>query len=269
MYAGRIVEEGPVGGMLRAPRILIRKACCARHRGWRAKSWSRFQGLFHRSTRCRPAARSRRAAPPGSSRATRRCRVSPRSMSEARGPRPDLRGATSDIDHRISAESPRTRPGRLHRGRRSRRDAGAGALMPLLEVRHLVKEFNRRKGLFGKGPAVRAVDDVSFAIGARRNLRAGRRVGQRQDDDRTLHPAADRADLRRSDVRRNRRTGAVARRHAAGAARHADRVSGSVLVAQPAHARQRRRGRAADHPPDRDAGRTARAGESSCSSWSD
>jgi peptide/nickel transport system ATP-binding protein len=36
--------------------------------------------------------------------------------------------------------------------------------MPLLEVRHLVKEFSRRRGLFGKGPGVRAVDDVSFTI---------------------------------------------------------------------------------------------------------
>jgi ABC-type oligopeptide transport system ATPase subunit len=36
--------------------------------------------------------------------------------------------------------------------------------MPLLEVRHLTKEFSRRKGLFGKGPVLRAVDDVSFAI---------------------------------------------------------------------------------------------------------
>src|SRR5262245_24006037 len=36
--------------------------------------------------------------------------------------------------------------------------------MPLLEVRHLVKEFRRRKALFGKGTAVRAVDDVSFTI---------------------------------------------------------------------------------------------------------
>jgi ABC-type oligopeptide transport system ATPase subunit len=36
--------------------------------------------------------------------------------------------------------------------------------MPLLEVRHLVKEFSRRSGLFGRGPAVRAVDDVSFSI---------------------------------------------------------------------------------------------------------
>ena len=36
--------------------------------------------------------------------------------------------------------------------------------MPLLEVRHLVKEFSRKKGLFGKATAVRAVDDVSFVI---------------------------------------------------------------------------------------------------------
>jgi oligopeptide transport system ATP-binding protein len=36
--------------------------------------------------------------------------------------------------------------------------------MALLEVRHLSKEFSRRKGLFGKGAAVRAVDDVSFSI---------------------------------------------------------------------------------------------------------
>ena len=36
--------------------------------------------------------------------------------------------------------------------------------MPLLEVRHLVKEFTRNKNLFGRATAVRAVDDVSFTI---------------------------------------------------------------------------------------------------------
>jgi oligopeptide transport system ATP-binding protein len=36
--------------------------------------------------------------------------------------------------------------------------------MALLEVRHLVKEFSRRKGLFGSGTPLRAVDDVSFAV---------------------------------------------------------------------------------------------------------
>jgi ABC-type oligopeptide transport system ATPase subunit len=36
--------------------------------------------------------------------------------------------------------------------------------MPLLEVRHLVKEFSRRRGIFGATSVVRAVDDVSFAV---------------------------------------------------------------------------------------------------------
>ena len=36
--------------------------------------------------------------------------------------------------------------------------------MPLLEVRHLVKEFGRRGGLLRKSSVVRAVNDVSFAI---------------------------------------------------------------------------------------------------------
>jgi ABC-type oligopeptide transport system ATPase subunit len=34
----------------------------------------------------------------------------------------------------------------------------------LLEVTHLVKEFDGRRGLFGKATSVRAVDDVSFSI---------------------------------------------------------------------------------------------------------
>src|SRR6187399_3137203 len=37
-------------------------------------------------------------------------------------------------------------------------------LMPLLEVRNLVKEFGRSRGLFRKGAVVRAVNDVSFTI---------------------------------------------------------------------------------------------------------
>jgi oligopeptide transport system ATP-binding protein len=36
--------------------------------------------------------------------------------------------------------------------------------MPLLEVRHLVKHFSRKQGLFRAPSVVRAVDDVSFAI---------------------------------------------------------------------------------------------------------
>jgi peptide/nickel transport system ATP-binding protein len=36
--------------------------------------------------------------------------------------------------------------------------------MPLLEVRHLSKEFSRTQGLFARKTVVRAVDDVSFSI---------------------------------------------------------------------------------------------------------
>ncbi|HKC54762.1 MAG TPA: ATP-binding cassette domain-containing protein, partial [Vicinamibacterales bacterium] len=35
---------------------------------------------------------------------------------------------------------------------------------PLLEVRHLVKHFVRKQGLFRPPSVVRAVDDVSFTI---------------------------------------------------------------------------------------------------------
>lgn len=37
-------------------------------------------------------------------------------------------------------------------------------MTPLLEVTHLVKEFRGGRGFFAQGPAVRAVDDVSFTI---------------------------------------------------------------------------------------------------------
>ena len=46
---------------------------------------------------------------------------------------------------------------------RTRRDAIC-TLMPLVEVAHLVKRFNRGGGLFGRGSVVTAVDDVSFSI---------------------------------------------------------------------------------------------------------
>ncbi|HEY7790130.1 MAG TPA: ATP-binding cassette domain-containing protein [Vicinamibacterales bacterium] len=36
--------------------------------------------------------------------------------------------------------------------------------MPLLDVRHLAKQFSRTRGLFGAGSVLRAVDDVSFTI---------------------------------------------------------------------------------------------------------
>ena len=109
--------------------------------------------------------------------------------------------------------------------------------MPLLEVRHLSKEFSRKKGLFGKGTVVRAVDDVSFSIEKGETFGLVGESGSGKTTTGTLHPAAHRADGRRSALRRPRRAEAVARRSAPGAARHADRLPGSVLLAEPAHAR--------------------------------
>src|SRR6478672_3902368 len=37
-------------------------------------------------------------------------------------------------------------------------------LMPLVEVRHLVKQFTRSEGLLSKPSVVRAVNDVSFTV---------------------------------------------------------------------------------------------------------
>jgi len=42
--------------------------------------------------------------------------------------------------------------------------------MPLVDVKHLVKDFPGRGGLFTRGTPVRAVDDVSFSIGAGETL---------------------------------------------------------------------------------------------------
>ena len=84
-------------------------------------------------------------------------------------------------------------------------------MTPLVDVRHLVKEFPARGGWFRARPAVRAVDDVSFAIAAGRDVRPGRRVRLRQDDDRALRAAAHRADVGRRPVQGHGRARAVGR----------------------------------------------------------
>ncbi len=73
-------------------------------------------------------------------------------------------------------------------------------MTPLVDVRHLVKEFPGRGGLFARGTPVRAVDDVSFSIATGETLGPRRRIGIGQDDDRALHPAANRALVGRSTI---------------------------------------------------------------------
>ncbi len=93
-----------------------------------------------------------------------------------------------------------------------------------------------------------------------RDVRAGRRIGQRQEHHRPLHPPPDRADLRRSPLQGGERPGLLAVAHAAGAARHADHLPGPLLLAEPAHARRRHRRGAARHPQAGRQGGTARPG---------
>ena len=83
-----------------------------------------------------------------------------------------------------------------------------GPAMPLVEVSHLVKTFTRDGGLFRAGARVAGGRRCQLQHRGRRDVRAGRRIGQRQDDDRPLHAAADRADVRRGALPRRERAGA-------------------------------------------------------------
>ena len=108
---------------------------------------------------------------------------------------------------------------------------------PLLEVEDLVARYPVARGLVGavkRGPKleVHAVDGVSFAR-TRRDARARRRVGLREDDDRAVGSAPDRDERRLDPLRRVDITGS-----AAGISGppppDADRLPGSVRVARPA-----------------------------------
>src|SRR5689334_11051780 len=78
--------------------------------------------------------------------------------------------ARSSADNGSSAE--RGLPARSHREvlspqRRGRPRCARGEtrLMALLDVKNLVKEFSRKRGILSAPSVVRAVDDVSFSIG--------------------------------------------------------------------------------------------------------
>ena len=141
MYAGRIVEQGPVREIFRNPPHPYTRGLLASIPGGHAGSrLSAIEGTVPNLARCRPAARSRRAAASGWRCATRRSRTS-RDRREHRvrcylHPAP---GAAVPIPARCD-------------------------LMALVEVRNLVKHFERGGGLFRAKSVVRAVDDVSFTV---------------------------------------------------------------------------------------------------------
>ncbi len=140
--------------------------------------------------------------------------------------------------------------------------------MPLLEVRHLVKEFSRSRGLFARPSVVRAVDDVSFTIDEGETFGLVGESGSGKTTTgrcilRLIEP--DSGEVRFTG---RGRAGVFEGAAAPGPPRHADRLPGSVLVAQPAHAGRRHRRGAAHHPPHRRPARRGGRASPSCSSWS-
>ena len=140
--------------------------------------------------------------------------------------------------------------------------------MPLLEVRHLVKHFVRRAGPLRPPSVVQAVDDVSFAIEEGEMFGLVGESGSGKSTTgrcilRLIEPTSGEVLFRGENV-----LGVLDEPHAAGAPRHADRLSGSVLVAQPAHARRRRSSRNRWSFTDWARGPSAARGSRSCSSWS-
>ena len=86
----------------------------------------------------------------------------------------------------------------------------ARTVTPLVDVRHLVKEFPGAAACWlRKRPGVRAVDDVSFSIAPGETFGLVGESGSRQDDDGPLRAAADRADVRRDPVQGHGRARAL------------------------------------------------------------
>ncbi len=120
--------------------------------------------------------------------------------------------------------------------------------MPLLQVENLTKRFPITRST---GPFTRATDQVRAVDGVDLTLDAGETLGLVGESGcgkstlgrcilRFIEPTSGKC-----HVRRPRPADPAAGSAAAGAARNADRVSGPVRVAQPAHEHRRNSGRAA------------------------
>jgi oligopeptide/dipeptide ABC transporter ATP-binding protein len=220
MYAGRKVEEAPVGDLFRIPRHPYTQGLL----GAVPKLGSSVTGEE------RPACRNPGLVPSLKQRidgcvfasrcplATDLCReVAPRSNAR--------RLATSRLSLRATAGGC-GRHERAPRNQRSQEALPGGARL----------SQTLRMGLRGGRRLVRDRP--------RRDTRAGRRKRLRQVDRRARDPEAVRGDGRPSGARRTAHRRSLGRRAAADAAAHAGRVPGPVLEPQSAHAREGHRRRA-------------------------
>ncbi len=200
MYAGRVVEEGPVRAILLRARSIINTPRPAGLDTWRRAGHATSRDRRHRADARRASFWLRLQSP--------LC--------------PDrFEPCTTDA----AAGALRRRPGsqraqRCYLHRPWDADAARRGVPPR-------QAFHAGQGATTSGPSshrrCKAVDDVSFLLEEERDVRSGRRIGKRQDDHRPLHPAADRSDLRlrsASAAKTSSPRPFVAKTHAAAAARY-------------------------------------------------
>ena len=223
MYAGRLVEWGPVTPDLRRARPPVHPGAARLHPP---------------HGRRRPRAPHRHRGPaPGPGRPAVRLRL-PSPLPARDGPVP-------------RADAARDRAGFAPHHALLALGPGAGSMTstPILEAQNLTKHFPVKRGLFGQ-------DARGGAGGGRRELlhRAGPdpgpggRVGLRQDHHRQARAAAGGAHRRRHALRGAGDRRPRRQRRAAVPARGAGGVPGSVRLAQPAHAGGRHHRGAPGHP---------------------
>ena len=196
MYAGKVIEEAPVDELFANPRHPY------------------TQGLIRSIPRIDTAATQQGAARGDPGRGAEPAQPAARLPLRAALPLRDGRSAARPFRRcarsAAATRSPACWSSPTGDGRRN--EAG----QPLLRVKDLTKNFTVGGGLF-------CAQRRRGARGRRRQLRhragrdarAGRRIRLRQVDHRPLHPAADRADRRRSLVRGPQRDGARSRRRSA------------------------------------------------------
>ena len=224
MYAGRAVEHGPAREVFSQPQHpytwgLLESMPCDRGQARAAAGDRGLAAVGHRS----PARLSVPSALPAPLRSLRQA---------APAARPDRGRPCRRLSPRRRRQAPAV-------GRARGRPAGGGRVSatrdPLVEVEGLTKHFpvasgvftaQHRRGARGRGRHAERPP--------RRDARHRRRVGLRQVDDRAADAQADRADRGHDPLRGPRHHEPQRARDAPGAARDADDLPGSVLVAQPA-----------------------------------